>query len=213
MSITDDSGTLAGIPVPHKKAASKRVFRPLTKEQWHLARIQFESGDENMNQVKIAQMFNTSLSAVQKRSAAEKWSKGAKIVTDARHALQVATNQALAIAAEKTGEQVAVRLMKELQPWIEREKRSHILRAVKRSKRGMKRLDRVADGYDIYDSKKGAVVNVQTGPKDEMAIAAAEDKYDGIIRRNLGMNDSTGLSGSLSVRVLTDGAAVEVQQG
>lgn len=207
MSVSDES---AG---PPQKIPSKRVFRPLTAEQWNLARIQFETGDEHVNLPRIAAIFNTSLSSVQKRSAKESWSKGAKIVQDARSALQRATSQALATAAEKTGSEVAQRLMQDLQPFIEKEKRSHILRALKRSKRGMKRLDRVAKGFDIYDSKLGTVVSLQTGPKDEMQIAQAEDKYDSIIRRNLGMNDSTGLSGALSVRVLTEGAAIEVQQG
>lgn len=206
MSVSDQSNGETGRI--HKPV--KRVFRPLTAEQWNLARIQFETGDEHVNLHRIAAIFNTSLSAVQKRSAKESWSKGAKLVQDARSELQRATTKALAEAAQKTGSEVAVRLMQDLQPFIEKEKKAHILRALKRSKRGMKRLDRVAKGFDIYDSKTGAVVNLQTGPKDEMQIAQAEDKYDSIIRRNLGMSDESSTSGSLSMRLLTQGAAIEI---
>lgn len=201
MSVSDES---AG---PEKL---KRIFRPLTSEQWRLARIEFESGDQQMTLTKVAAIFQTSLSSVQKRSSKEKWSKGQAIIQDARKQLQQATNDALATAAVKTGEKMAERLMKELQPWIEQEKRSHIKRALRRSKRGLKRLDRVSEGYQVYDAKTESLVTCQTGPKDEMQIAQAEDKYDSIIRRNLGMNDSTGLGGSLSVNVLTNQAAVQV---
>lgn len=207
MTVSDESGGKR----EHKPV--KRIFRPLTAEQWNLARIQFETGDEHVNLARIAAIFNTSLSAVQKRSAKEAWSKRAKIVQDARAELQRATTNALAEAAQKTGSEVAIKLMRDLQPFIEKEKRSHILRALKRSKRGLKRLDRVAKGYQVYNAKAGKVIDLDTGPKDEMQIAQAEDKYDSIIRRNLGMNDSTGIDGALSVRVLTQGAAIEIQQG
>lgn len=196
-------------PAPIKP---KRILRPLTADQWRLARVQFETGAGDITLERIAAVFNTSLSSVQKRSASEKWSKGSQIVTDARKHLQVATNNALAKAAEKEGEKVAVRLMKELQPWIEEQKRSHIKRAVKRSKRAFKRLDGVADGYEVFDAKSGEIRKLDPSPKDEMHIAAAEDKYDNIIRRNLGMSESSGLSGNLNVQILAGQAAVQISQ-
>lgn len=189
----------------------KRILRPLSSEQWNLARIQFETGDSGITLARIAAIFNTSRSSVEKRCAAEKWTKGLSIVKDARKQLQVATGNAMAQAADKAAQEVALRLTKELQPWIEKEKRAHIQRAVRRSKRALKRLDGIADGYDIEHPKTGGIIHIPLGPKDEMLMATSEDKYDGIIRRNLGMNDSTGLSGALSVRVLTEGAAIEVQ--
>jgi hypothetical protein len=205
MTVSDDSG---GNP-----AKPKRILRPLTPLQWRQARIMFETAGLDVTLASIAQSFDTSLSAVQKRSAAEKWSKGAQLVVDARKHIASATDSAMAKAAEKVGADMANKIAKELQPWIEKEKRAHIQRAIKRSKRAMKRLDRVSEGYQVYDAKRGELVDCETTPKDEMSIATAEDKYDGIIRRNLGMNDSTGLDGSLSVRVLTAGAAIEIQQG
>lgn len=204
MSIADEA---AGSSNPKPK----RVLRPLTLDQWNLARIQFETGDAGITLARIAAIFNTSRSSVEKRSANEKWSKGLAIVKGARKAMQVATDNAMTIAANTAAQEIALRVTKELQPWIEKEKRAHVQRAIKRSKRGLKRLDRVADGYEVYDAKRGALVECETNPKDEMLIATAEDKYDGIIRRNLGMNDATSLGGSLSVRVLTDGAAIELQ--
>lgn len=39
------------------------------------------------------------------------------------------------------------------------------------------------------------------------------EKYDRMARRNFGLGDFDGAGGALSVRVLTDGAAIEVQQG
>lgn len=195
------------------EAKPKRILRPLTKDQWNLARIQFETGDQGITLARIAAIFNTSRSSVEKRSATEKWSKGLAIVQDARKHLQVATQSAMTIAAEKAGQEMALRITKELQPWIEKEKRAHIQRAVRRSKKALKRIDGIAGGYTIEHPKTGDPVEIKPGPKDEMCFATAEDKYDSIIRRNLGMNDTNALSGALSVRVLTDGAAIEVQQG
>lgn len=191
----------------------KRILRPLTDLQWQQARIMFETAGLDVKQSDIAKAYNTSLSSVQKRSAVEKWSKGAQFVADARKALATAADSAMAKAAESAAQEMAARVTKELQPWIEKEKRSHIQRAIKRSKRAMKRLDRVAEGYQVYDAKAGGLVNCSTTPKDEMNIAQAEDKYDGIIRRNLGMSDSGGLSGSLSLNILTGSAAIQINAG
>jgi hypothetical protein len=190
----------------------KRIMRPLTEVQWRQARIQFETGDLGMTLTKVAAIFNTSLSSVQKRSSSEKWSKGAKFIGDARNLLQAATDNAMAKAADAAANQIATRITKELQPWIEKEKKSHIKRALRRSKLGLKRLDRVAEGYQVYDAKAGRLVDLDTNPKDEMNIAQAEEKYDSIIRRNLGMNEGSGLGGSLSIQVLTNQAAVQVSQ-
>lgn len=207
MSISDAS---VGEQQPVKL---KRIMRPLSEDQWRLARAQFESGGLDVTQARIAAVFNTSLSMVQKRSAAEKWSKGAIIVKNARKHLQLATDNALAKAAESTGAAVAKTLMKELEPWIEKEKRAHILRAVKRSKRAFKRIDALTEGYETQDAKTGNVVALLPTPKDEMMFANAEDKYDGIIRRNLGMSEGSALGGSLSLRVLTGNVAIEATAG
>lgn len=173
----------------------------------------FETGNKTVTQAKIAKHFNTSLSMVQKKSAEEQWSKGQTIIQSVRKQAEIALHETATIEARKAGQEAGRQVVKELQPWIEAEKRSHIKRAIKRSKRALKRIDGLTDGYFIENPKTGQPEEIKPGPKDEMMIANAEDKYDSIIRRNLGMNDSTGLSGALSVRVLTEGAAIEVQQG
>ncbi len=191
----------------------KRILRPLTDLQWTHARIMFETGGLDVKQRDVAAAFNTSLSSVQKRSAVEKWSKGAQFVADARKHLANVADSAMAKAADVAATQMAAKITKELQPWIEKEKRAHIQRAIKRSKRALKRIDRIADGYQVYDSKRGELVDCTPGPKDEMHFATAEDKWDGIIRRNLGMGDSSIAAGSLSLRILTGDTAIELKQG
>lgn len=209
MSISDDS---AGGITPQKRPA-KRIFRPLTDAQWNLARVQFETSDEKVTLKQISVLFQTSLSAVQKRSSLEKWSKGAQIVQTAKAELKRATENALAEVAQDAGREVARKLMDDLQPWIERQKREQIQRAIKRSKRGQKRIDSVSKGYQVYDAKRGSVVDLDPTPKDEMCIAAAEDKYDSIIRRNLGMNDSVAVGGPVNLTFLSNPGAVQILQG
>lgn len=188
----------------------KRILRPLTDIQWRQARAMFEAGGLEITHADIAKAFDTSLSMVQKRCAAEKWAKAAQLVVDARRHLAKATDSALAVAADSAAKQMAERITKELQPWIEKEKTAHIKRAMKRSKRAFKRLSRVSKGFQVYDAKRGELVDCEPGPKDEMHIATAEDKWDGIVRRTLGMSDSGGLSGSLSLNILTGSAAIQV---
>lgn len=211
--LRDTLGVISDAAGDAQPAKLKRIMRPLTELQWKQARIMFETAGLDTTQAHIAVAFNTSLSSVQKRSAAEKWSKGAQFVADARKHLATAADAAMSVAADKAAQQMATKITKELQPWIEKEKRAHIKRAIKRAKAGFKRLDRVADGYEVYDSKAGRLVACETNPKDEMNIAAAEDKWDGIVRRTLGLSDSAGSLGGFSLRVLTGAVAVEVQAG
>jgi hypothetical protein len=206
MSVADSA---AAEPQPVKP---KRILRPLTDLQWRQARVMFETAGLDVTQADIAKAFDTSLSSVQKRSAAEKWSKGAQVVADARKHLATAVDSAMAKAADSAAQQIAERTMRDLQPWIEKQKRDQIQRAIKRSKRAHKRLDRVAKGYQVFDAKKGEIVDLETSPKDEMHIAAAEDKYDNIIRRNLGMSDGNAFSGQLSSGILVNQAVIQVSQ-
>lgn len=206
MSVSDES---AGNPSPKPK----RICRPLTDHQWALLRIQYEQGGDEISYAKLSTEHSVSYSTLTKRASDEGWAKTKDLVTKAGQMLAKRTDEKLAEAIDEAAAKVSKSMLADLQPWIEREKRAHIKRAIKRSRNGMKRLDRVAEGYQVYDAKAGRLVDCETTPKDEMSIATAEDKYDGIIRRNLGMNDSSALSGSLSVRVLTDGAAIELKQG
>jgi hypothetical protein len=60
-------------------------------------------------------------------------------------------------------------------------------------KRGYERIDRIWD--------ENALLEV----KDESLAATALEKHDAIIRRNLGMNENQGDSGTLNLHVLAGG--------
>lgn len=207
MSVADNSNP-ADIP-PVKL---KRIQRPITADDWRLARIAFETSDKLTTLSAIARQFNTSVSSVQKRSAAEQWSKGQLIVQSVKRAASQALQSSAEQAAREAGALAGRQIAADLAPWIEREKRAHIKRALKRAKSGLKRITKRSKGYQVYDAKAQQLIDIETNPKDEMHLATAEDKYDGIIRRNLGMNETPVGSGSLSLRILTEGAAIEVTQ-
>ena len=210
MTIADNgNGNAAAQPEPSKR----RLLKTLSDDQWKIARLQYETAGAEISYRQIAAAFGVSKSAVDKRGATEKWTKQAQIVQKAASAIAFATDKAIDSAADKAAQTVAASLMKDLAPWIEKEKREHIQRAIKRSKRALKRITAISKGYDVQHPKTGEIVTIEPGPKDEMHIAAAEDKYDGIIRRNLGMNETPVAGGSLSLRILTEGAAIEVTQG
>jgi hypothetical protein len=196
--------------ISDETAGPKRMLRPLSADQWRLARIQYESGDYTLGQ--IAAIHKTSLSSVQKRSANEKWTKSSEIVSAARSQLQQATTAAIADAARKAADKVTASIMDDLQPLIEREKRAHIKRAIVRARRAFRRLDKVSKGYKAVDSKTGQIEDIVPDPKDEMHLASAEDKWDGIVRRNLGMSDGSVLAGPINLAILANQAAVQVRQ-
>src|SRR6476646_1466969 len=90
--------------------------------------------------------------------------------------------------------------MAELQPWIEREKAEHVKRAVRMAKRGFERIERLWDEREAADCKA------------ESLTAATLDKHDAIIRRNLGMTETSAGSSSLNLHVLTGGRTIISRQ-
>ena len=90
--------------------------------------------------------------------------------------------------------------MAELQPWIEREKAEHIKRIVAIAKRGFRRIEKLWDETEVADSKA------------ESLAAATLDKHDAIIRRNLGMNETSATLCSLNLDVLTGGRTIITPQ-
>lgn len=193
-------------------AQPRRVLRPLSPDQWRLARIQFETGDREITHDRIAQIFQTSVSSVHKRAAAEKWSKTNNIVAKARNQLKDATERQIALATESASKEIVKSLLDDLQPFIEKEKRAQIQRAIKRAKRAQKRLDKIADGYEVQHPKSGQILTLPCSPKDEMHLATAEDKYDNILRRNLGMGDSGAQQGPINMTFLSNPSAVQIVQ-
>ena len=90
--------------------------------------------------------------------------------------------------------------MAELQPWIEREKVEHIKRIVAIAKRGFRRIEKLWDETEVADSK------------EESLAAATLDKHAAIIKRNLGMNETSTGSCSLNVAVLTGARTIITPQ-
>ena len=86
--------------------------------------------------------------------------------------------------------------MAELQPWIEREKAEHIRRIVAIAKRGFRRIEKLWDEKAVPEAR------------EESLAAATLDKHDAIIRRNLGMTETSAGSCSLNLHVLTGGRAI-----
>jgi hypothetical protein len=87
--------------------------------------------------------------------------------------------------------------MADLQPWIEQEKVKHIQRAVSIARRGFERIEK------LWDENAPEV-------RSESLAAATLDKHDTIIRRNLGMNENQGGSGTLNLNVLVAGCRTVV---
>jgi len=81
--------------------------------------------------------------------------------------------------------------MADLQPWIKQEKAKHVRRIVNIAKRGFERIEKVWDE------------NEPCSPKEESLAAATLDKHDAIVRRNLGMSETSAPSCSLNLHVLT----------
>jgi len=104
--------------------------------------------------------------------------------------MEIATTEAADLAAKQ--------FMADLQPWIEREKAEHIRRAVRMAKRGFERIERLWDENAVPEAR------------EESLAAATLDKHDAIIRRNLGMNETQGGSGTLNLDVLVAGGRTVV---
>lgn len=94
------------------------------------------------------------------------------------------------VAAQVTASTEAT--LKDLAPWIERMRADHVKYIVGLSQKALKRLDL------LFETKPPAA------PKDEQFSAAAIEKHDSIIRRNLGMSEQNA-QGSLNLNVLIAG--------
>lgn len=195
MSVSDQSN---GSERP--RGANRKPQVALSKEQWEQCRIQYETGDLPL--AKLASLYRIALSTISKRCQKGKWRKGQAIVAQARSRIAAGTDQALAELTESAVAKVKEHLMDRLGPWIEREKVRHVKDAVKRAKGRHKALDALHDG-----------LGPKLTSKDAAYIAKADDTYDVIKRRNLGLNDGdSGIGSALSVRVLNGDVAVEVTQ-
>lgn len=195
---------------PWNNGGRKRhPIRPLKELEWEAIRRRYES--TTISQRDLSKELGVSYSTLSKRAMREKWNQAASLIHEARESLVLKTSEALSEATSRAADMAAKQLVDELQPWIAQQKTEQIKRALLRSQKAQDRLDKISLGYDVV-TKDGDLATLSPGPKEESFIASAEDKYDNIIRRNLGMNDSATFNGSLSVNILTRQAAVQVTQ-
>ena len=176
--------------------------------EWAVIRAEYENGRESLDG--LAKRLRVAPSTMRKRAADEKWQRRSAIAERMGTAIVEAADAAIVAEAEKHGKAIAQKLAKDLAPWIEEQKRSHLRASVKRSKRALRRIDRIgANGYEVYDTKAEGLVKCEVSPRDEQSLAIASEKHDSIIRRNLGMGEQSSIGGSISLRVLNGAVAIE----
>jgi hypothetical protein len=183
-----------------------RKHRRLTEQEWERTRAPYENSESRISLAQIAEIYGVAVRTVEGKSAKQGWKRASSLVTQARNEVNRVT-----AAAIKEGAQVAVKdavrmMMEELQPFLAREKVEQVFRSVARAKAHQARIDRITDGYTALD-KDGNAVEVPLSAKDIGYVAAAEDKFDAVIRRNLGMSDGTSIGGALNVSILLPRAA------
>ena len=175
--------------------------RHLNAQEWDEVRLEYETSRERPTLRQLANKHRLSRSTVFKKAAREHWKQNAAVVEIMRKQIVKKMEARIEIATTEAADLAAKQVMAELQPWIEREKAEHVRRAVRMAKRGFERIERLWDEQEAADCKS------------ESLTAATLDKHDAIIRRNLGMNESPGVSCSLNVAVLTGGRTIiEAQQ-
>lgn len=189
MTVSDESG---------ESRESKWVFR--SDAEWNRIRSRYETAQPSIPLRSLAKLENIPLSTLMKKAARDQWKKPRNILHRTRTALIQATDAAIQVAVQDAAQQSALAVVNQLQPIIEREKARHIERQILRSNGHLDRLD-----YFLKRKRPLA-------PKDEANVAKAVSSHVMDLRRTLGMGDESGLEGSLSVRVLTQGAAIEISQ-
>jgi len=169
------------------------IPRQLNRPEWAQLRLEHETSDARPTLRELADKHGLSRSTIFKRAAREKWKQNAALVEATRKQIVEKMEARMEIATTEVVQLVAEQVMADLQPWIEQEKAKHVRRIVNFAKRGFERIEKVWDE------------NEPCSPKEESLAAATLDKHDAIIRRNLGMNETQGGSGTLNLDVLVAG--------
>ncbi len=168
---------------------------PANNRDWETLRYQFETGALTLRA--FAKEHNLPTATLFRRAARGKWKRQVIQIAGAREAVTQRTITAIEAAGSKIESEVVAMgnlVLADLAPWIESEKRKQVIRAVKRAVEHQERIDSVA--LTVED------------PKGMAMIATAEDKFDAIIRRNLGMSEGTGIGGSLNINILANQASI-----
>jgi DNA-binding transcriptional regulator YhcF (GntR family) len=172
------------------------IPRQLNRPEWVQLRLEYETSSARPTLRELADKHGVSRSTIFKRAARERWKQNATIVDAARKQIVEKMEARLQAEITEVAQLAAKQVVAELQPWIEREKAEHIKRIVAIAKRGFRRIEKLWDETEVADSKA------------ESLAAATLDKHDAIIRRNLGMNETSAGSCSLNVHVLTGGRTI-----
>ena len=167
--------------------------RHLNAQEWDEVRLEYETSRERPTLRQLADKHRLSCSTVFKKAAREHWKQNAALVEATRKQIVEKMEARLQAEITEVAQLAAKQVMAELQPWIEREKAEHVRQAVTMAKRGFRRIEKLWDENEIPE--------VRT----ESLAAATLDKHDAIIRRNLGMNETQGGSGTLNLDVLVAG--------
>jgi len=166
---------------------------------WSEVRTAYETTHTTLRQ--IADRFGISFSTTMKRAAREKWKKPESVIVETRKKIDGTINKVVEETARKMEaavSEMAENALAEIQPWIEREKVSHIRRIVNAGKRGVERIEKLWDDNEPND------------PRDESFAAASLERHDTIIRRNLGMSEGA-TPGTLNLNILAGGrAAIQI---
>jgi len=164
-------------------------------------RLEYETSPERPTLRQLADNHGLSRSTVFKRAAREHWKQNAAVVETMRKQIVEKKEARMETATTEVVQLVAEQVMADLQPWIKQEKAKHVRRIVNIAKRGFERIEKVWDE------------NEPCSPKEESLAAATLDKHDAIVRRNLGMNETSAGSCSLNLHVLTGARTIiEAQQ-
>ena len=172
--------------------------RHLNAQEWDEVRLEYETSWERPTLRQLADKHRLSRSTVFKKAAREHWKQNAAVVETMRKQIVEKMEARMEIATTEAADLAAKQFMTELQPWIEREKAEHVQRVVRIVKRGFQRIEKTWDENPVPEARA------------ESLVASALDKHDAIIRRNLGMNETQGGSGSLNLDVLVGGGRVIV---
>jgi hypothetical protein len=170
--------------------------RRLNQQEWAGLRLEYETSPNRPTLRQLADKDGLSRSTIFKRAAREHWRQNAAVVESARQQIVQKMEAKLEAETAEVAQVAAKELMSELQPWIEREKAEHVRRVVRIVKRGFQRIEKTWDENPVPEARA------------ESLVASALDKHDAIIRRNLGMNETQGGSGSLNLDVLVGGGRV-----
>ena len=170
--------------------------RHLDRQAWANLRLEYETSSARPTLRELADKHAVPRSTIFKRAAREKWKQNAALVEATRKQIVGKMEAKMETATTEVVQLVAEQVMADLQPWIEQEKAKHVRRIVNIAKRGFERIEKVWDENEPCSSK------------EESLAAATLDKHDAIIRRNLGMSETSAASCSLNLHVLTGSRAI-----